>query len=150
METLIENFHLPKVPSRYANTPEAYLAGYVDCKLYYMLRDYKSGLASQVDTRQQIEYLPNKNVVRLGSREIQLTEIEDKLMHYFWNNRNGVCTHKKILKILYVKDDRSDVEDGSSYERTLVSTLRRKIDPDNPNKYIITVKGIGYRLINTK
>ncbi|HHY90339.1 MAG TPA: winged helix-turn-helix domain-containing protein, partial [Clostridiales bacterium] len=73
-----------------------------------------------------------------------LTAKEYNLLMYFVENPNQILSKNKILEEVW-----GDSFEG--YDNTLmvhVRHLRRKIedDPANP-KYIVTVKGLGYKLV---
>jgi YD repeat-containing protein len=86
---------------------------------------------------------PVNNVAVLpDGRQVYLTPIEFRLLHYLISNAGRALTHDQLFATVWGYD-----YDGSA---NLVAAhmrrLRRKIeeDPSNP-KRLITVRGIGYR-----
>jgi len=77
-----------------------------------------------------------------GGREVYLTPIEFRLLHYLMNNAGRALSHDQLFATVWSYD-----YDGST---NLVAAhmrrLRRKVeeDPSNP-KRLVTVRGIGYR-----
>ena len=84
----------------------------------------------------------NNLAVLDDGREIYLTPIEFRLLHYLMNNAGRALTHDQLFATVWGYD-----YDGST---NLVAAhmrrLRRKIeeDPSNP-KHLVTARGIGYR-----
>lgn len=80
--------------------------------------------------------------VRLGSRAVQLTPSEFRLLEVLARNAGVALTRSQLL------DKLSD--DGSIFERTLdrhINNLRRKIEPDvHEPIYVLTVYGVGYKM----
>ena len=77
------------------------------------------------------------------SKETALTNKEYKLLNVFLQNRGRILTFDFLAEAVWG-------ENYYAYENTLmvhIRKLREKIElnPSNP-KYIITMKGLGYRL----
>ncbi len=88
----------------------------------------------------EIDY--DSNVVKINNQIIHLTPSEFKILSLLTQNPNKVFTRDNIISLGF-----NDNYDG--YDRTIdshIKNLRSKIesDPSNP-KYIITVRGVGYR-----
>lgn len=77
-----------------------------------------------------------------GGEEIALTSAELKIMEMLMEHPGRVYTKQQIY----------DCGWGGGYEASensvmvSISKLRAKLDPDDPNRYIRTIRGIGYRL----
>ena len=89
------------------------------------------------------ELLWGRGAVRRAGREIPLTAKELLLLKKLWDNRGNIVTVDALCEALW---------DGPlvGYENTLmvhIRRLREKIE-DEPSlpKYLLTVRGLGYRL----
>ncbi|MBS3944527.1 MAG: response regulator transcription factor [Melioribacter sp.] len=76
--------------------------------------------------------------------EVQMSHREFELLEYLWNHRNQTVSRNSILKDVWKQE--------ATTTRTIdnfILRLRQKIetDPDHP-KIILTVHGIGYKLIS--
>lgn len=76
--------------------------------------------------------------------EVQMSHREFELLEYLWNHRNQTVSRDSILKDVWKQE--------ATTTRTIdnfILRLRQKIetDPDHP-KIILTVHGIGYKLIS--
>lgn len=91
-----------------------------------------------------IEIHPKKGEVKKGGTPVNLTAKEYNLLLYLAENPNQILSKNKILSRVWGYD-------YEGYDNTLmvhIRHLRQKIedDPSNP-KYIMTVKGLGYKLV---
>lgn len=82
-------------------------------------------------------------LVCVHDQEIHLTPTEYDLLRIFVLHAGKVLTHRYLLRQVW----------GATYEeevpllRVNISNLRRKIEPDPTQpRYVITEKGVGYRL----
>ncbi|NLK24581.1 MAG: response regulator transcription factor [Clostridiales bacterium] len=92
-----------------------------------------------------ITILPLKYEVYKCNKKLSLTSSEYKLMLMMIENKGNVLTRKKLLEKLW------DVDGDFIDEKTLtvyVKRLREKLGDDN--KYIETVRGVGYKWIGDK
>lgn len=85
-----------------------------------------------------------ENLVYQGEKRVSLTATERKILFKLYENKNMVVTADALSEAVW-----GDEPDG--YEQSLmmhISRLRAKIEevPSNP-KYLITMKGIGYKLL---
>lgn len=85
-----------------------------------------------------------ENLVYQGEKRVSLTATERKILFKLYENKNMVVTADALSEAVW-----GDEPDG--YEQSLmmhISRLRSKIEevPSNP-KYLITMKGIGYKLL---
>jgi len=81
-------------------------------------------------------------MVRLSSgEEIRLTPLENRLLVYFLENVNVVCTTDELLKNIWGHNKtRAVVEKGVNRLRTKI-----EIDPKRP-RFILSARGEGYLL----
>jgi two-component system OmpR family response regulator len=88
-----------------------------------------------------------KRQVFLGRRSIELTALEFKLLTILAQNPGIVFNRMQLL-------DKLQGEAWEGYERTIdshIKNLRKKLEPDlDRPKYIITVRGVGYKLEEIK
>ncbi|MCR4688382.1 MAG: response regulator transcription factor [Saccharofermentans sp.] len=80
------------------------------------------------------------SLVKAGDT-IELTSVEFKMMELFMTNPGKVFTKQQIYE--YAWEDDFFASDNNIM--VAVSKLRTKLDED-PNKYIKTMRGLGYRL----
>jgi two-component system copper resistance phosphate regulon response regulator CusR len=83
-----------------------------------------------------------KRCVHRGSREIQLTPTEFRLLEFLMRRAGSVATRPAILEAVWKPAD--NVEENTL--DAFVRLLRRKIDENEPVKLIHTVRGLGYSL----
>jgi len=85
---------------------------------------------------------PARRTVFRGDRKIDLTTKEFALLDYFMRNPGRVLTRTMIAEHVwdYNFDSMTNVID------VYVNYLRKKIDPDQEQKLIQTVRGVGYML----
>jgi two-component system, OmpR family, response regulator len=79
--------------------------------------------------------------VRRGSRAIELTATEFKLLRFLMLNPRRVLSKAQILDHVWHYDFRGD----ANVVETYISYLRRKLDATEP-RLIHTVRGVGYAL----
>ena len=85
----------------------------------------------------------SRGILEKGGEEIPLTAKQFKILDYLSQNINTIVSIDRILDNIW--------EDSYGYENTLIThiyRLREKLedDPRNP-KILITIKGLGYKLI---
>lgn len=85
----------------------------------------------------------SRGILEKGGEEIPLTAKQFKILYYLSQNINTIVSIDRILDNIW--------EDSYGYENTLIThiyRLREKLedDPRNP-KILITIKGLGYKLI---
>lgn len=85
-------------------------------------------------------------VVQIEGRRIEgLRELEFEALCYLYENRGKVCRKDDLIENVYgqrYKDMTGGVTDGAL--QTLISRLRSKIGPP---RYIVTVRGEGYKFV---
>jgi DNA-binding response OmpR family regulator len=81
--------------------------------------------------------------VRKGE-PLNLTPKEFEIMKYLWHHRNKAVTRDELLTHVWGYDESMSTRTVDNF----ILKLRQKIeeDPANP-RYIITIHGIGYKLI---
>lgn len=89
---------------------------------------------------------PNKYTVCLNGEIIDLTKTEFDLLKYLMINQGMVLTRESILKKVWGYDYSGDTNIVDVYIRY----LRSKIDDRCGQKFIYTVRGVGYQLNYTK
>jgi DNA-binding response OmpR family regulator len=91
-------------------------------------------------------------VVWMEGRSItNLTRLEFELLRMLYRRLGQVCSRDEILADLY-PDEVLDPQVGSSDNRvdSLVRHLRKAIEPDGDHPhYLLTVRGRGYKLVET-
>jgi two-component system OmpR family response regulator len=81
------------------------------------------------------------HIVRRGSRIVELSPTEFRLLHYLMRNSGRVLSKVQILDQVWSHDFDGDVGVVESY----ISYLRRKVDAAEP-RLIHTVRGLGYMI----
>jgi len=84
----------------------------------------------------------NNTVLLPGSRSVELTPIEFRLLHCLMRNNGRVLTHEQLLSTVWGYDYEGYSNQVAVYVRRLRSKLEP--DPDHP-RYILTARGLGYR-----
>lgn len=106
------------------------------------------------ETRPPVVYITDDLVidaehweVRRAGKRIDLTSTELRLLLYLATNAGHVLSHRQILEQVWGPEYINSV----TYTKLFVWRLRQKLEPD-PSKprYILTERGIGYRMIPTK
>ena len=87
----------------------------------------------------------DKLMVSRDGKHIDLTPTELRLLLFLAENMSRVLTHRQILEKIWGAEYADDVD----YVKLFIYRLRRKIetDPEHP-RYIISERGIGYRLVD--
>ncbi|MDU3352426.1 MAG: response regulator transcription factor, partial [Clostridium sp.] len=81
-------------------------------------------------------------IVTKGGKEVFLTLKEFKLLELFMENKNKVLTKQRIFENIWKEEYLYD----DNVIMVHISNLRDKIEDNNKeNKYIKTIRGIGYR-----
>ncbi|HHW00100.1 MAG TPA: response regulator transcription factor [Clostridiaceae bacterium] len=88
---------------------------------------------------------PNGCIVMKGDKEVELTAREFEILRYLAENKGRVISRERLYETIWG-------EDGFGCDNTVmvhIRHLREKIE-DNPStpKYIVTMKGLGYKLVN--
>ena len=111
------------------------------------LRKYKNG-ESDIDIngeRLQVKDMvmyPSRYEVMVQGEEVQLTKKEYALLEYMLRNKRNVLTRDQILQEVWGYDYTGDTNVVDVYIRY----LRAKIDDHFHQRYIYTVRGVGYAI----
>ena len=111
------------------------------------LRKHKNG-ESDIDIngeRLQVKNMvmyPSRYEVMVQGEEVQLTKKEYALLEYMLRNKRNVLTRDQILQEVWGYDYTGDTNVVDVYIRY----LRAKIDDHFHQKYIYTVRGVGYAI----
>jgi DNA-binding response OmpR family regulator len=80
-----------------------------------------------------------------GTNEVQMSSKEFDILNYLWKNRNKTISRENLLNEIWGYDEAPTTRTVDNF----ILKLRQKleIDPNHP-KIIITIHGIGYKLID--
>lgn len=94
----------------------------------------------------KIKIDPASREVFIDNNKIELTPLEFNLLYYIAKNANKVLTWESIFSEIW---GFKDWEGSKEVVKINIYRLRRKIekDPSNP-EYLITIRGIGYKLVS--
>ena len=84
-------------------------------------------------------YNIERHELKDGKNLIDLTENETKLLEYFISNANKQLSRDMITNAVGLSNNIRNID-------VLVTRLRKKIEKDN-DRYILTVRNVGYRFI---
>jgi two-component system KDP operon response regulator KdpE len=84
---------------------------------------------------------PESRIVRVDGKEIHLTPKEFDLLVYMARHPNKVLTHRVLLNAVWGGDSVQQPE----YLRVFINQLRKKIEPGDTPRYILTDPWVGYR-----
>lgn len=79
--------------------------------------------------------------VRVAGKETHLTPKEFDLLVYFIKHPGKVLTHRTLLAAIWG----NNYVEQNEYLRVFVGNLRKKVEPDQTPRYILTEPWIGYR-----
>ena len=80
-------------------------------------------------------------IVTVAGREVHLTPKEFDLLVYMARHPEKVLTHGVLLKAVWGAQSIQQPE----YLRVFINQLRKKIEPSDPPRYILTEPWVGYR-----
>jgi two-component system, OmpR family, KDP operon response regulator KdpE len=81
---------------------------------------------------------------RLCGKRLDLTSTELRLLVYLTEHAGHILSHQQILREIWGPE----YEDNLDYTKLFIWRLRRKIEPDPSHpRYILTERGIGYRMV---
>ncbi|MEV6239250.1 response regulator transcription factor [Lentzea sp. NPDC051838] len=106
-----------------------------------VLRRTRPGHESEQLTCGDLSLDVESHIVRRGSRVVELSPTEFRLLHYLMRNSGRVLSKAQILDQVWSHDFDGDVGVVESY----ISYLRRKVDSSEP-RLIHTVRGLGYMI----
>jgi two-component system, OmpR family, KDP operon response regulator KdpE len=84
---------------------------------------------------------PESRQVRVVAKEIRLTPTEFDLLLFMARHPNKVLTHRVLLNAVWGGESVQQPE----YLRVFINQLRKKIEPDETPRYIVTDPWVGYR-----
>ena len=99
----------------------------------------ESGSGERLQVGELVMY-PSRYEVTAYGKEVQLTKKEYMLLEYLMRNKRNVLTREQILQEVWGYDYAGDTNVVDVYIRY----LRAKIDERFSDKYIYTVRGVGY------
>jgi DNA-binding response OmpR family regulator len=99
---------------------------------------YTMGPVLDVDDRLSIDFAHQKAIV--DGEPVDLTPTETKLLYILMRNAGRPITHDFLLRRLWPHEERFE-----NVLRVHVHRLRQKIEPAGKNRYIATVRELGYR-----
>jgi len=82
--------------------------------------------------------------VHRGDNEIRLLPKEFALLEFLMRHPNQVFSAEALLERVWVSESESTVEAVT----TCIKRLRRKLESDGSSSPIVTVHGVGYKLVN--
>lgn len=107
------------------------------------LRKNKMPLHSSNDNELRVKNLvlyPERYEVHIDQQAVELTKKEYDLLEYLIRNRNIVLNRERILQDVWSYEFTGDTKIVDVY----ISYLRSKLDEHFKQKYIHTVRGVGY------
>ena len=100
----------------------------------------QSGNTTNVLTAGNLVMNINTHSVTRGGVEINLSSKEFAILEYLLKNKGNVLSREKIEEHIW----NYDYEGGSNVIDVYISYLRKKVDGENSEKLIKTVRGVGY------
>jgi two-component system response regulator MprA len=85
---------------------------------------------------------PQTREVRRATRSIELTKIEFDLLELFLQHPRQVLTRDQILDLVWGYN----FDSGTNSLAVYIGYLRRKLEEDDEQRLIQTVRGVGYAL----
>jgi DNA-binding response OmpR family regulator len=104
------------------------------------------GAASPVFTVRDIELNSLEKTVKRSGLEVELSPMEYRILEYMVHNPRAVISKQQLLEHLYDYN----WERHSNVIEAHISNLRRKLNADSEGSYIKTLRGHGYRLVQSK
>lgn len=100
----------------------------------------KSGVVTNELTVGNLTMNLNNHTVKRGKQEIVLSSKEFSILELLIRNKGNVLTREKIEEHIW----NYDYEGGSNVIDVYISYLRKKIDGNEEQKLIHTIRGVGY------
>src|SRR5204862_1310975 len=95
----------------------------------------------------EVEIDPARRRVRVGGRDVELTDQEFRLLHLLASHAGIVFSREALLAKIWRGDTFVTVRSVD----TLVKRLRRRVEPDQANpRFLITVWGVGYKFADVQ
>jgi two-component system KDP operon response regulator KdpE len=86
---------------------------------------------------------PEARQVKVSGKEVHLTPKEFDLLVFMARHPNKVLTHRVLLNAVWGSESVQQPE----YLRVFINQLRKKIEPGETPKYIVTDPWVGYRFL---
>lgn len=103
--------------------------------------DTPSAISSESELRiKNLVVFPNRYTVQVGDQSVELTKKEYDLLEYLIRNKHVVLEREQILREVWGYDYVGD----SNVVDVYVRYLRSKLDERFCQKYIHTIRGVGY------
>jgi DNA-binding response OmpR family regulator len=100
----------------------------------------RAGFSDEGDIRIDVR----RHEVTRGGKSVALSPVEFRLLEYLLEHRGAVVSREELLEKVWGLN-------GDTLSRTVdvhIAGLRKKIEPDHRYpKYLLTVKGTGYKLL---
>ncbi|MFQ5593722.1 MAG: response regulator transcription factor [Anaerolineae bacterium] len=92
---------------------------------------------------------PAAHEAERGGAPLNLTPTEFTLLTYLMRNADRAIGHQELVREVQGYD--TEVWEARELIKYHIHTLRQKVEPDPANpRYIVTVRGIGYKLTSTE
>jgi len=117
---------------------------FIDELVARLLALHRRSTGSQLNMKQVEDLVLNLSTreVRRGEREIELTSREFNLLEYLMRSPGRVYTRTQILEHVWGYD----FDPNTNIVDVCLQRLRKKVDQDEEDKLIETVRGVGYRM----
>lgn len=110
--------------------------------LFRRTQDYKGKTLKVGD----MELDPVSRKIFRAGKEITLTGKEYALLEFLMRNKGNIVTHTRLIEHVWDMN-----YDGlSNIVNVYINHLREKIDKNFPEKYIQTIRGVGYKIDEVK
>ncbi len=117
---------------------------FIDELVARLLALHRRSTGSQLNMKQVEDLVLDLSTreVRRGEREIELTSREFNLLEYLMRSPGRVYTRTQILEHVWGYD----FDPNTNIVDVCLQRLRKKVDQDEEDKLIETVRGVGYRM----
>jgi DNA-binding response OmpR family regulator len=117
----------------------------LDARIRALIRRSFNQASSEIDIGLLRVDISNK-IVRYNQNTVLLTANEYTILEYLALNQNSIVTREMLEQHLWNAEKNS----FSNVVEVLVSRIRKKLDAENKEAVIATVKGLGYIIRNEK
>ena len=107
-----------------------------------VLHRYKPQIKDIIKYR-DLEIHPKSREVYIESKRVDLTKLEYDLLMEFYNNLNIALSRDYLLDRVW--NNPKDYQPKTV--NVAINRLKEKIDPNKDKNYIISVRGIGYKMV---
>ncbi|MGE5703244.1 MAG: response regulator transcription factor, partial [Clostridia bacterium] len=95
-------------------------------------------------TRGTLELFPSEGRVLVDGQPVELTPVEFRMLEVFLRRPQQVITRESLAEQVW--DEPWDVQANTIEAH--VKNLRKKLEPHVGNRFIATVRGMGYKLVD--